>query len=153
MSFFKSIQTTKEEKQKPTQPNQPQEQEQEELSNDMLANVSKLKKTFSYPTNNALKIRNLYLPSYEKNVTVLYIEGTIDVKLIDSTILEPLLKKPDSQLPKIDFVSILITTVLVTASTKIITTLEDAASDLLNGNTIILIGEEACAVSVETAKL
>jgi spore germination protein KA len=146
MSFFEKNKTPNEEK--PTQPDQ--QQEPGALSDDMLINISKLKSIFSFPTNNALKIRNFYLPSYEKNVILLYIDGTVDTNLIDTTIIEPLLKKPNNLLPKIDFISMLITTVIVSANTKTITTLDDVTSNLLNGNTIILIGDEPCAISVET---
>ena len=137
MSFFEKNKTANEEK--PTQSNQ--QQEQGSLSDDVLLNISKLKSIFSFPTNNALKIRNLYLPSYENNVTLLYIDGTVDINLIDTAIIEPLLKIPNNPLPKIDFISMLITTVLITANTKVITTLDDVTSNLLNGNTIILIGD------------
>ncbi|AOV07290.1 spore germination protein [Sporosarcina ureilytica] len=122
------------------------------LSNDLLSNLNELKTVFSYPTNNALKIRHLFLPLYNQNITVLYIEGTVDIHLIDTTILEPLFTKSDGPLPNIDFVSLLMTTILPTADAKLISTVNEVQQSLVNGNTVILVDNEACAISVGTVK-
>lgn len=128
------------------------EAKEDTLSTDILLNTQEIKTIFSYPANKSLQVRNLFLPVYEKNVTLLTIEGAVDVQLIDQTILEPLLKKTEGPLPKIDFVSLLMTTILPTTNAKLITTMSDVQQDLVNGKTVILVENEACAVSIETVK-
>lgn len=118
---------------------------------DLHFNVNKMKEVFSFPKNNALKIRQLYLPHYNKNVAVLFIEGTIDTNIIDSHIIKPLLEKPDRQNKKRDFVFTILTSVLTTADAKKVSTFQDIAADLVNGNTILFIENEKSAISVETA--
>lgn len=129
-----------------------EQQNNPKLSDDLLVNIDSLKTAFSYPANNALKFRNLYLPLYKKSVAILFIEGTVNIDLIDMNILKPMTNNPESPLPKVDFVSLLTTTILTSATTEIISTVKDATNALVNGNTIILIDQEQHALSVDTAK-
>ncbi|MDS9471682.1 spore germination protein [Sporosarcina pasteurii] len=148
MSFFKNKQNKNEENESEAN----QQTNEEPLSDEVMLNLTKLQTIFSYPTNNALQIRNLFLPIYDKSIVVLSIEGTVDVNLIDTTILQPLLRKSDGSLPNIDFVSLLLTTILPTADAKLITTVNEVQQSLVNGSTVILVDNEACAVSIDTVK-
>ncbi|MBS4224043.1 spore germination protein [Lederbergia citrea] len=145
MAFFKKTKSLKEEKTALEEKNK-----KEFLTKDLLTNVNKFKKAFDYPANTALKLRDLHLPFYEKNITILYVEATVDTNLIDTHIVEPLLEEPDTDIEKADFVSSLIKDVLTSANAKEITSIQDAVKDLVNGNTIIVIENEEIAISVET---
>ena len=92
MSFFKK---TKNVKDKPTldKADKPKQKDKpQSFTEDLQANTDQLKQAFSYPTNNALKMRNLYLPFYEKHITLFYVEATVNTTIIDSHIIEPLLE-------------------------------------------------------------
>lgn len=141
MAFFKK---TKESQDGSTNNNEP-------LSKDLLSNVNKLKEVFSYPKNNALKMRDLYLPFHEKNCTIFFVEGAVDTNLIDTHIVEPLLTKTEASILDSGFINTLIERVLTTANAKEIASLPDTIKDLLNGNTIILIEGEQPGISIETA--
>lgn len=146
MAFFKKTTVLKEEKM--VQENN--KNKKEALKKDLFSNLNKFKQVFDYPNNNALKLRDLYLPFYEKNITILYVEGTADTNLIDTHIVEPLLEMPYTEFQDQDFISSLIKSVLTTANAKEITTIEDCTKDLVNGNTLIIIENETIAISVET---
>ncbi|MBP1913836.1 hypothetical protein J2Z23_000773 [Lederbergia galactosidilyticus] len=125
----------------------------ETFSNDMTANVNLMKTEFHYPTNTALKIRELDLPSYNKKSTLLFVEGTINIDTLETHILKPLLQEGHtstnvviSSLPKE-----ITENVLTSANTKIITKTKIAAKELLNGNSLLLFENESEAICVETA--
>ncbi|VEF49823.1 GerKA2 spore germination GerA type complex [Bacillus freudenreichii] len=132
-------------------PTQGKQDKKDFFTADLLTNVNKLKEAFCYPANNALKLRNLHLPCYKKDVTLLFVEGTVDANLIDTHIVKPLLEKETgSSIQEAAFITYLIKSVLTTADAKEVKTIQDAAKDMVNGNTVIVIQSLDAVISVET---
>lgn len=137
--------------QKRSSPGQSRQQdEQQRLSSDLPFNVNQFKEIFSYPVNNALKVREVSLPFFNNVGIILFLEGAADTSIIDKHIVEPLMEEPAIPLPNEDIASILLKNILTVYSGKIISTFQDATHELLNGNTVILFEGEELALSIET---
>lgn len=113
-------------------------------------NISLLKKAFSYPTNQSLKLRKISVLRGTKKGVIVFLEGTVDTKTVEENIIEPLLKVTDIPEDE-DVMSIIADSVLVTTGTKQLAKLGDAVKVLLGGNTLILFEGEHVALSAETA--
>lgn len=119
------------------------------FSYDFEKNLSLIKEAFSYPTNQSLKIRDLTILSGAKKGVILFLEGTVDTKAIEETIIGPLIKITD--IPEDgDIMSIIEETIVFTTGTKQVEKLQDAVKDLLGGNTLILFEGEHGVISAAT---
>ncbi|ONK22145.1 spore germination protein [Bacillus sp. VT-16-64] len=128
------------------------EQELEVFSNKITENRKRFEQLFYYPTNNALKFRELYISSINRHALILFVAGAVDTKMIDQQIIKPLLE-PQSQSTvrnEINIVTDIMHNVLTTASGKKITKIKEAVENMLNGSTLILIDGQRDGILIDT---
>jgi spore germination protein KA len=132
---------------------QPIAQDPIELSGNLHENLEWLKNTFSYPENKALTLREIYIPYFKQDGTLLYLDGATDRKSVEQHILEPLISQANiAEEPSEDSSLVsLLKKVLTSASGSIITERKKILNNLLQGSTILLVDGQACALSVDTA--
>ncbi|KSU61823.1 hypothetical protein AS034_13405 [[Bacillus] enclensis] len=98
-----------------------------------------------------VKKRHLHLQGSDRSAYLLYIEGIVDSASIQHHIIEPLLKKPaisDDDL----LIPSLTQSVLEIPEIKTIKGMQNVISELLDGQTIILLEEREEILSADTAK-
>lgn len=125
------------------------EQSKQPLSDDLALNIEKLKKIFHYPENTGLIIRQLLLPGGAE-ASLFYIEEAADSKAIEEEIMGPLLEHVIQPLPYENPVSFLVKQVITAPEVKIVSTLDESARELVNGNTIVMLQGAVDAVSINT---
>lgn len=129
-------------------------QASQKLSTDQQANLNQVKEQFTYPINQSLNIREIFIPSLKEIGFILYIEGTADTASIEVDILRPLLIQSEHDLPFQDEASAvgILQHILFASKTKILSTFQEIIEALLNGSTVILAGQDAQAISIDTKK-
>jgi spore germination protein KA len=131
----------------------PNAQNQETISRELTENLDWLKQTFSYPDNKALTLREIYIPYFQQDGTLLFLDGATDTKSLENHVLEPLRSQTNSTVasngsrPLIS----LLKRVLTSASGTEINERKKLLNDLLLGKSILLVNGQACALSIDTA--
>ncbi|MFC0212398.1 spore germination protein [Paenibacillus chartarius] len=122
------------------------------LSNDLNANVNRIKDEFSYPQNKALIVRDVFIPFIGREGTILFLEGAADTKTLEEHILEPIMAQTGiTPEPAPDgILSELMKRILSTAGGQKASLFDEIIRDLLKGNTIICIQGHSEALSIET---
>jgi spore germination protein KA len=123
---------------------------QETLSGDMVDNLNRLKKVFTYPDNVALTIRHSYVQSMKLKAAILYLEGAADTMVIEKQIMEPLHAKNELQAQRHDKASVMLEEVLTSTSGSVKNQFGELTQDLLHGYTIVLIEDQDRALSIHT---
>ncbi|MEC0267013.1 spore germination protein [Paenibacillus anseongense] len=128
----------------------PEENVFHSLSSDLSVNVNAFKDAFSYPENNSLKVREIYIPVLNSEAVIFFIEGTAHTHTIEKHIIEPLLD-PSLVLPSLDDLSkSLLRGALTTATGYPVHDFRDCLNSLFNGNTLILFEGSSEALSMDT---
>lgn len=134
---------------KSSTPSKGEKKMEQSFFNDLEMNVDLIKETFSYPTNQSLKLRNISILQSAKKGVIVYLEGTVDTTTVEASIVEPLSNAADFPEDE-SSMNVLAGHVFVASGTKQLAILGDAVNDLLGGNTIILLEEEQTVLSVAT---
>ncbi|MBP1934380.1 spore germination protein [Ammoniphilus resinae] len=113
-------------------------------------NADLLKEIFYYPTNLALKVRNLYIPLLDREGMVFYWEDSVDTQTIEAHIVGPLLQTKEIAMDSGDIATLLTKHVLTAASSKKISFIQEAIDELINGNTVLFTEGYAHALSIST---
>lgn len=119
------------------------------LTSHLQFNADKIKETFHYPTNHALKVRHVFMPFLDKEGIIFFVEGAADTKIIEQDIVKPLMGETVGTVYD-DVPTFLIEHVLIASGAKKIKKMSEIVDGLINGHTIILIEDEHEAISVET---
>lgn len=117
------------------------ELKEQELSRDLQANLTILKKIYSVPDNKDVKLRELYLEGLNKHVALLFISTITDVKSIEENILKPLTENTSGNKQVKDIVSV--------QMVHDITYFKDAVKDINKGNAVLLMDGEAKAYGMD----
>lgn len=133
------------------------------LSRELQHNIEVLEETFLSSVNDALKIRELSF--LQKEAVLIYIDVIVDTKVIADNIMIPLLSfltKPasveikddtqDRDEPEYDYGTLIIKHVLTASFTTKISTFQEVVTEILEGNTILLLEDYGHAISIDTAK-
>ncbi|TVY07803.1 spore germination protein [Paenibacillus cremeus] len=123
---------------------------QQRLGDHLESNVGFFKEAFSYPANNSLKIRELFIPVLELEAVILYIEGAVDTQKIQKHIIDPLLDPSLILTSDEDITKSLLKGTLTTSDGYQILDIQACLNDLLNGNTLILFEGLSDALSIYT---
>lgn len=127
-------------------------QDERLLSTDMNFNVDQMKLIFNHPVNKALHVREVYVSALNRGASILYIEGTIDLVVLEEQIVKRLQKEaPNVHAPVWDSASFLIRHVLAASDAKKVQDMNDIVKKLLDGNTIIIPEGYAWALAVESS--
>jgi spore germination protein KA len=120
------------------------------LSKDLDQNLAIIKKEFHFPQNKDIIIREISILESTK-CAIIFIDGMVDRTIINQFILRPLFQlKNASNSIKTDLFTHLTNHVIEIHQLKPLRTLEEATTDILAGNTAILLdGFDAC-ISCET---
>ncbi|WP_211274627.1 spore germination protein [Anaerobacillus arseniciselenatis] len=113
-------------------------------------NVEALRQVFSADLNSDFKVRYVYLTSLKCDVALLYLNGMVNFESIETTVIRPLIEK-EGVYGKGSLSEIVGKEILVNKDVQKIEALDDAKIEILRGNTIIFIDNEAVALSITTA--
>ncbi|MEH7236107.1 spore germination protein [Bacillus sp. JJ1562] len=115
----------------------------QEVDPDLQSTISTLKKLYSLPDNNDVKIHNFTINGINKNAAILFISTITDVDMISKHILEPLLlnENPEKDVQKI---------IQIQSFTKV-QLIEDIVNGANQGNSILFIDGEKQAYVIGTA--
>jgi spore germination protein KA len=123
---------------------------EEPLAEELQSNLEWIKEAFTYPTNNALKFRQVYIPFIDTLGTVLYIDGAVDLQTLQQHIIEPLvLKQSDGAERGEDPITRIQQQVLTSSTGRSVSKRKDLIHDLLIGNAIVLLEGQGQALSIE----
>lgn len=121
-----------------------------QLSGRLEENLTWIKQLFAFPDNTALIIRNLRVPALDTEAAIVFLEGAAEPKLIESTIIEPMLAKPSLPHQQPYKLEAVLREIVTSPSGKKIVELPVLPGELLKGNTVLLMDGEAGALSLET---
>ncbi|MEH7441379.1 spore germination protein [Bacillus sp. JJ1122] len=113
------------------------ELKEKELTHDLQANLTILKKLYSIPDNKDVKLRELYLEGLKKQAAMIFISTITDVKSIEEHILKPLTENTSGTKQVKDIVSV--------QMVHDIFYFKDAVKEINKGNAILLMDGEARA--------
>lgn len=152
MSFFKNNrQSPKPIKHKQDdQKDQKSEDKGESFYRDLISNRTRMEELFFYPTNDALKFRELDALSINRKVMILFLAGAANTETINKNIIKPLLQSPLHKTGDRSFLKEVIKNILTLSSGQTIATFDKAIHALLNGSTVIFIEGEKEAIAVDT---
>lgn len=148
MNLFKNKKPKK--PKKDSQEKESKDEKKVSLVTSLETNLDKIKKEFSFPENNSLKIRILQVPFTEKTMAVLHVEGTVDKNIISEHIIDPLISTKEISDKSEKLVDTIISSILNTVEANSVKTIQDICKHLVNGSTVLLLGGEKSAISVET---
>jgi spore germination protein KA len=118
------------------------------ITSDLQTNLNMLQAVFHYPTNTSLKIRELFLPSIQKEVILLFLEGAADSIAIEQRIVQPLLQNVTLAANEENIALSLVMSTLTSSNADIIYSVDAASRNLLYGSAIILIEGLSDALSI-----
>lgn len=126
---------------------------QQQLTKELDRNVNELKSAFSYPDNNALILREVFIPLFQLDGVIVYIEGATDTETVENHIIKPIISVGDAAgaAPEEPILHDLVRKVLTGASCEKISRIDEMIFNLLKGKTIILIQGLKEALCVETS--
>ncbi|WP_449537057.1 spore germination protein [Ferdinandcohnia sp. Marseille-Q9671] len=119
------------------------ERKNNEIDTKLEINVSLLKKIYSIPENNDVKIHNFTISGLDKKAALLFISTIIDVDVVNEHILEPLLKNEDSTKEVVNLIEV--------QSLSTVQQISDLVNGVNQGNTILLVDGEKEAYIIGTA--
>jgi spore germination protein KA len=126
------------------------------INEELSVNEAYLKKTIgeSFDT----KYRNLKIPAFNNSeALIVYISGMIDARVVDETILEPLMKcsnLPESKIhiKSAEYISVLMEKTVFTAAVKETKLWKEICDGILEGDTVLFIDQCETALILTTRK-
>lgn len=122
----------------------------EPLNFDLNNNLNVLKEIFCYPVNQDFIIREVYIKSINRKGVLLFLQGMTDVETVERHIITPLLNHEIENQTSEDIISILMTRVLTGKGVHRVDNFKRIATDIVNGNTILLVQASSLALSLST---
>lgn len=122
----------------------------EPLSFDFKNNLDIFKEIFCYPNNQDFVIREVYIKSINRMGMLLFLQGMTDVDSLERQIISPLINHDIENQTNEDIISILKTRVLTGKGVYRVDNFKKASSDIVNGNTILLVKGSSLALSLST---
>ncbi|MEK4031359.1 spore germination protein [Pseudobacillus sp. FSL P4-0506] len=113
-------------------------------------NTERFEELFQYPANDALKFREMHIPSINRKAMVLFVAGAANTDQINGHVIKPLLESSLNMNLGNNLINEIKNNILTIASGKKIATFDEAVKLLLNGNTVILVDGEKEAIVVDT---
>ncbi len=122
--------------------------DQKHFFQDYDRNIQFVKEQFFYPTNTDFKIREITIPSFATEATIMYLDGMVNGEMIERTIIKPFLEKKGVVLS--NFKNVMMKEVLSNRDVSFISTFTEVIDAILKGNTIIFLRNFAFVVSIAT---
>jgi spore germination protein KA len=115
----------------------------EDIDTDLENNISEIKKVFSIPENNDVKIHNFTINGIDKKASLLFISTISDVKMISEHIIEPLLLNEHNSKSLQDIIQI--------QSFSVIKSMKEITEGVNQGNSVLMVEGEEQAYLLGTA--
>jgi len=108
-----------------------------------------IKETFSYPLNQDIKLREILLPFIDRHVYVIFLNGMIDGKNIEESIITPLVTERH-EWEEENIETFLAKKVLRTKTVDVREKREEIVADIVDGRTVIIIEGSDLFLSINT---